>query len=364
MPKLTKNNKTYEVFSKLLKNGHEQVIYHFDQESGLRCIIAIHSTALCKQDNPRLFGGVRIRDYKSEQEALEDALKLSWAMTRKLAIADEPYGGMKIVMYNNPKKDKTLKLLRVFGEILNSYQGRLITGVDMGLDLDDAKQMKTPYIVCRAKGAKSSGSSGENTAYGVWKSLKVCAEEICGTSSLRGLKIAIQGLGAVGENLIPYLVDEKAEIIVSDISKRAVEAVTSRYKVKAVKPKDYHKVDCDILSPCAIGGVINKQTIGDLKCKVVAGAANNVLENEQEDSQLLLNKGILFAPDIVINGGGVMQAIVEVEGGMRADSEKKADKIPSRLKNIIQKAKRRKTTTVKIVDEMITQKISKSMESI
>ncbi|MFH1280833.1 MAG: Glu/Leu/Phe/Val dehydrogenase dimerization domain-containing protein [Candidatus Beckwithbacteria bacterium] len=359
MYQATTINKASEVYNKIRQLGHEQIIYHYDKDSGLRCIIAIHSTALCQRDNPRLFGGVRMRHYKSEQEALSDALKLSWAMTRKLAIADESYGGMKIVLYNDPEKDKTVKLMRAFGRILNSYQGWLITGVDMGLNLKDAKKMKTPYIVCRDKNAKSSGSSGENTAYGMWKSLKVCAKEVCGTSSLKGLKIAIQGLGAVGENLIPYLAGEKAKIIVSDINSKSVNAIVSKYKVTVVKPEDYYDIACDILSPCAIGGVINKQTIKRLKCKVVAGAANNVLDDEQKDSQRLLKRGILFAPDIVINGGGVMQAIVEVEGGTRADSEKKADKIPERLKNVFKQAKDEKTNTVEIINRIISKKLER-----
>lgn len=356
--KNSKNIQKQNVYDKMKSLGHEQVIYHYDKNSGLRCIIAIHSTALCNPKKPRLFGGVRMWYYQSEWKAQCDALRLSWAMTRKLAIADEPYGGMKIVLYNNPNKDKTPELMKAFGKIMNSYKGWLITGVDLGLNLEDAKKMETPYIVCRDKKDRSTGSSGENTAYGMWKSLKICAEEISGKQSLKGLKIAVQGLGAVGGNLIPYLVKEEADVIITDINVKTVKMMTQKYKVTPIKPEAYYEVACDILSPCAVGGVINEEVIKKLKCKVVAGAANNVLNDEDNDAQKLLKKGILFAPDIVINGGGVMQAIVEVEGGTRKDAEKKADRIPGRLKTIIDQAKKKKTTTVDIINKIINNKIT------
>jgi leucine dehydrogenase len=351
--------KNQNVYQKMASLGHEQVIHHYDKISGLRCIIAVHSTALCNPKKPRLFGGVRMWHYQSEWDALKDALRLSWAMTRKLAIADEPYGGMKIVLYNNPDMDKTPVLLQAFGKIMNSYQGWLITGVDLGLNLEDAKKMATPYIVCRDKKDKSTGSSGENTAYGMWQSLKVCAEAITGKPILKGLKIAVQGLGAVGGNLVPYLIREGAQVIVSDINTESVKKIKERYNVTVIKPSAYYDVPCDILSPCAVGGVINQQTIKKLKCKLVAGAANNVLEDEIQDAQRLLNKGILFAPDIIINGGGVMQAIVEVEGGTRKQAEKKADQIPGRLRNVIQLAKQRKVTAVEIVNKIIAEKLKR-----
>lgn len=359
--KNSKNIQNQNVYEKMKNLEHEQIIYHYDKKSGLRCIIAIHSTALCNKKKPRLFGGVRMWHYQSEWEAQRDALRLSWAMTRKLAIADEPYGGMKIVLYNNPDKDKTSELLKAFGKIMNSYKGWLITGVDLGLNLEDAKKMETPYIVCRDKKEKSTGSSGENTAYGMWKSLKVCAEEITGKPSLKDLKIAVQGLGAVGGNLVPYLVKDGANVIVTDISDKAIKSIVQKYKVTPIKPEAYYEIACDIISPCAVGGVINEQVIKKLKCKVVAGAANNVLDDENEDAQRLLKKGILFAPDIIINGGGVMQAIVEVEGGTRKDAEKKADRIPGRLKTIINQAKRKKTTTVDVINEMINKKIARKV---
>lgn len=352
-----KNIQNQNVYKRMNNLGHEQVIYHYDQNSGLRCIIAIHSTALCNPNKPRLFGGVRMWHYRSEWDALKDALKLSWAMTRKLAIADEPYGGMKIVLYNNPDKDKTPHLMKAFGKIMNSYRGWLITGVDLGLNLEDAKNMQTPYIVCRNKKEKSTGSSGENTAYGMWKSLKVCAEEINGSPYLKDLKIAIQGLGAVGSNLVPYLIKEKAKVIVADINDNAVKAIIQKYNVIPVNPESYYDTACDILSPCAVGGVINQQIIKRLKCKVVAGAANNVLDDEINDAQKLLKKGILFAPDIIINGGGVMQAITEVEKGTRKDAEEKANQIPIRLKKVINEAKRKQTTTVNIVNRIINDKL-------
>ena len=351
------NIQDQNVYRKMEKLGHEQVIYHYDKNSGLRCIIAIHSTALCNPKRPRLFGGVRMWHYSSEWEAQKDALRLSWAMTRKLAIADEPYGGMKIVLYNNPNTDKTTDLMKAFGKIINSYRGWLITGVDLGLNIADAKKMETPYIVCRDKKDKSTGSSGENTAYGMWKSLQICAEEITGKPSLKGMKIAVQGLGAVGGNLLPYLVRENAQVIITDINNEAIKAAVQKYKVKAVKPEEYYDVPCDILSPCAIGGVLNEQSIKRLKCRIVAGAANNVLEDEDKDSKRLLKKGIIFAPDIIINGGGVMQAIVEVEGGTRKDAEKKADRIPKRLKSILNQAKKEKATTVSIINRIIEKKI-------
>jgi leucine dehydrogenase len=327
-----------DIFELMKKGGHEQVIFNYDKETGMRAIIAIHDTSL-----GHACGGTRMVSYASMEDALKDAMRLSKAMTYKCAAADEDKGGGKGVIWGDPKKDKNEAYLRAYGRFIEILKGRFVTGAaDLNLNEADGSIMgrETRYILAKPKEEGSSGNTGAITAYGVFVGLKACAKFIWGSEDLRGKKIAVQGLGAVGEPLLGYLKEGGMEIIATDINEKTLQDLQARYGYKAVKLEEIYKVDCDIFSPCAIGGILNDQTIPKLKCKVVAGCANNQLEDEERHGRMLHERGILYAPDYVINAGGVIQVIDEEQGYHPERVRMKTERIYDRLLFIFETAKR------------------------
>ncbi len=281
--------------------GHEEVAFFNNEAAGLRCIIAIHSTKL----GPAL-GGCRLWPYKSMDDALFDVLRLSRGMSFKNAPAGMPIGGGKGVIIADPSQ-KTEALFEAYGEAVESLQGRYLTAEDVNTDTHDADIMlrKTQYVVGRAD---VSGDPSPFTAIGVFEGIKATAKFMNGSDSLKGLKIAVQGLGKVGFDLASQLHDAGAELIVCnnrnrDAMKRAVE----EFDAIEVGADEIYSQECDIFAPCALGAVINYNTIPQLKCRAVAGAANNVILDD-ECGRLLKRKGIIYAPDFIINGGGVINA--------------------------------------------------------
>jgi len=328
-----------DIFELMKKDGHEQIIFNFDKETGMRSIIAIHDTTL-----GQTFGGVRMVNYASMEDALRDAMRLAKAMTYKCAAADEDKGGSKAVIWGNPKKDKSEAYLRAFGRFVEMLKGRFVTGVDLNLDLTDASIIgrETHYVLARPKEEGSSGSSGVTTALGIFVGLKACAKFLWGDENLRGKKIAVQGLGAVGGPLLDYLKEGGLEVIATDLNERTLQHLQSKYGFRAVKPEAIYEVECDIFSPSAIGGILNDKTIPKLKCRIVAGCANNQLEDEGRHSRMLHERGILYAPDYVINAGGVIQAIDEEQGYHPERVKMKTERIYDRLLLIFETAKREK----------------------
>jgi leucine dehydrogenase len=327
-----------DIFELMEKGGHEQIILNFDKETGLRAIIAIHDTTL-----GHACGGTRMVDYASMEDALKDAMRLSKAMTYKCAAADEDKGGGKGVIWGDPKKDKTEAYLRAYGRFIEMLKGRFVTGAaDLNLNEADGSIMgkESRHILARPKEEGGSGNTGVITAYGVFVGLKACAKFIWGNEDLRGKKIAVQGLGAVGEPLLGYLKEGGMEIIATDINEKALQVLQTTYGYQAVKPEEIYGVDCDIFSPSAIGGILNDRTIPKLKCRVVAGCANNQLENEERHGRMLHERGILFAPDYVINAGGVIQAIDEEQGFNPARVKMRTERIYERLLFIFETAKK------------------------
>ncbi|MDO9351249.1 MAG: Glu/Leu/Phe/Val dehydrogenase dimerization domain-containing protein, partial [Deltaproteobacteria bacterium] len=283
-----------DIFELMKKDGHEQIIFNFDKETGMRSIIAIHDTTL-----GQTFGGVRMVNYASMEDALRDAMRLAKAMTYKCAAADEDKGGSKAVIWGDPQKDKSEAYLRAFGRFVEMLKGRFVTGVDLNLDLTDASIIgrETQYILARPKEEGSSGSSGVTTALGIFVGLKACAKFLWGDNNLKGKKIAVQGLGAVGESLLGYLKEGGMEVIATDVNEKTLQSLQTKYGYKTVKPEEIYEVDCDIFSPSAIGGILNDEIIAKLKCRIVAGCANNQLEDEDRHSLMLDERGILYAPD-------------------------------------------------------------------
>ncbi|MDO9123456.1 MAG: Glu/Leu/Phe/Val dehydrogenase dimerization domain-containing protein, partial [Deltaproteobacteria bacterium] len=270
--------------------------------------------------------------------------RLAKAMTYKCAAADEDKGGSKAVIWGDPQKDKSEAYLRAFGRFVEMLKGRFVTGVDLNLDLTDASIIgrETHYVLARPKEEGSSGSSGVTTALGIFVGLKACAKFLWGDENLRGKKIAVQGLGAVGGPLLDYLKEGGLEVIATDLNERTLQHLQSKYGFRAVKPEEIYEVDCDIFSPSAIGGILNDRTIPKLKCKIVAGCANNQLEDEERHGRMLHERGILYAPDYIINAGGVIQAIDEERGYHPERVRMKTERIYDRLLLIFETAKREK----------------------
>lgn len=343
------------IFELMKKEGHEQIIFNYDKETGMKAIIAIHNTTL----GPAC-GGTRMVNYASMEDALKDAMRLSRAMTYKCAAADEDRGGGKGVIWGDPKKDKNEAFLRAYGRFIEILKGRFVTGAaDLNLNERDSSIMgkESRYIMARPKEEGSSGNTGAITAYGIFVGLKACAKFVWGDEDLRGKRIAVQGLGAVGEPLLGYLREGGMEIIATDINERTLRSLQTKYRYKAVEPEEIYEVDCDIFSPSAIGGILNDRTIPKLKCKIVAGCANNQLEDEERHGRMLHERGILYAPDYVINAGGVIQAIDEEQGYNPERVKMKTERIYDRLLLIFETAKRENILPLEAANRYVEMRI-------
>lgn len=298
-------------FEKLYKMGHEEVVFFADQSSGLKAIVAIHNTTL----GPAL-GGTRMWPYKTEEEALEDVLRLSKGMTYKAAVSGLNLGGGKAVIIGDPKKDKSEALFRSYGRFVESLNGRYITAEDVNTTVEDIENIytETSYAVGVAKIHGGSGNPAPYTALGVFRGMEACATKVFGDRSLKGKSIAVQGVGSVGYELIKILNNEGAKIFYTDVSEQNIARIKENIKgAEFISPSEIHKVKCDLFAPCALGAIINDKTIDELGCKIVAGAANNQLQ-ENHHGAILKKKGILYAPDYLINAGGLMNVSIEFEG--------------------------------------------------
>lgn len=290
--------------------GYEKVIEAKDAASGLHCLIAIHDTTL----GPSL-GGARIYPYKQREDALEDVLRLSKGMTYKSAIVENGFGGGKSVIIANPKKDKSDALLEAFGQVINTLEGKYIVAEDVGSSVEDMMviRRKTPYVAALPT-EKSSGDPSRFTAWGVYRGMQAVAMKLWKSPSLRKKSIAIQGLGHVGSQLANLLFWEGADLAFSDVDESRVKKLAREFGARTVSPDEILAFPCDIFSPCALGGTLNKKTIPYLKCQAIAGSANNQLL-EKGDGRRIKDRGILYAPDFVINAGGIINAAAEFDKG-------------------------------------------------
>jgi leucine dehydrogenase len=336
------------------KHGdHEQVVFCHDKSVGLKAIIAIHNTAL----GPAL-GGTRMWNYATEQEALVDVLRLSKGMTYKAAAAGLNLGGGKAVIIGDAKTQKTEGLFRAFGQFVNSLNGRYITAEDVGTGVQDMEHifMETQWVTGIPKEFGGSGDPSPYTAHGVLMGIKASAAEKFGTDSLKGMRVAVQGLGNVGSNLVRYLAEEGAKVIVTDIDQGRVKAHQDKYKVEAVTPDQILAVECDVLAPCALGAVVNDQSITKLKTKVICGGANNQLAEPRHGDQLR-ELGILYAPDYVVNAGGLMNVFVELEGYSPERAFDKTRKVYDNVAEVFKIAKRDNIGTYLAADRMAEERI-------
>lgn len=298
------------VFETLSDMGHEQVVFFHAKEPNLRCIVAIHSTVL----GPAV-GGLRMWPYATESEALTDVLRLSRAMTYKAAIAGLNLGGGKAVLIGNPEKDKSEALFRALGRFIGSLSNRYITAEDVGTTVDDMDLIyqETDRVVGVHRVHGGSGDPSPFTALGTLCGIRACLQRKFGHSEVARCSFAVQGVGSVGYHLVKLLRTEGAKVFVTDINQERVEPVVDELRAEAVPMHQIYDVDATVFSPCAMGGVINTDTVPRLKCKIVAGGANNQLESN-ECGTLLEQRGILYAPDYAINAGGLMNLAIELQG--------------------------------------------------
>ena len=300
---------TLSVFDQMNAMEHEQVVFCTDQATGLKAIIGIHNTIL----GPAM-GGTRFWNYASEQEALTDVLRLSRGMTLKNSIAGLNIGGGKAVIIGDARKIKNEALLRRFGKFVNSLNGKYWTAEDVNMNTKDMEhiRMETPFATGIQERLGGSGDPSPVTAYGVYIGMKASAKKVYGSDSLKGRSVLVQGTGHVGTYLIGYLIEEGATVLVNDIFEEKIAAVTKKYKVQVVE--SVYDQDVDIYAPCALGGTLNNESIPALQCDIVAGAANNQLLDEEAHGEMLRDRGILYAPDFLINTGGITNVYYEMQG--------------------------------------------------
>ncbi len=300
------------VLEQMQQMGHEQVVFCNDPYSGLNAIIAIHNTTL----GPSL-GGTRLWHYNSHEEALVDALRLSRGMTYKSAISGLNLGGGKAVLIGDASKLKSEVYWRTYGKFVNSLNGKYITAEDVNTSAADMEYigMETKHVTGKPEYMGGSGDPSPLTAYGVYVGMKASAKKAWGNDSLTDRKILVQGAGNVGQYLIGHLVEERAQVYVCDISEAKLKQAKQKYPVIEVIPNtNIFDLDVDIYAPCALGATVNTETISKMKCQIIAGAANNQLADENVHGPMLVEKGILYAPDFLINAGGIINISIELDG--------------------------------------------------
>ncbi len=321
------------VFGQLSFNDHEQVVFCNDKDTGLKAIIGIHNTVM----GPAL-GGTRMFNYASEWDALNDVLRLSRGMTFKSAITGLNIGGGKAVIIGDAKTQKTPELMRRFGEFVHSLSGKYITAEDVGMETSDMDLVRdvTPYVTGISESRGGAGNPSPVTAYGVFMGMKAAAKSQFGSDNLAGKKVVVQGIGHVGEALVDYLTKEEAIVTIADINYERLNAVGAKYGAQIFTGSDLFTTDMDIYAPCAMGATINNDTVYKINAKVIAGAANNQLAEENIHGAILQERGITYAPDFLINAGGIINVYAEL-----AKYDKK--EIMSRTENIY-------NTTLEILD--------------
>ena len=344
------------VFRQMCDMGHEQVVFCQDEQTGLKAIIAIHSTAL----GPAL-GGTRMWKYNNELEALNDVLRLSRGMTFKASISGLNLGGGKAVILGDSKTDKTDALMRRFGKFVETLGGNYITAEDVGMTTHDMEMVReeTKYVTGIPQSMGGSGDPSPVTAYGVYMGMKASAMYKWGSDDLKGKKVVVQGIGNVGVNLVKHLTDEGAIVIINDISIERLEMVASKYGATIVEGDAIYDVDMDIYAPCALGASINDDTLNRLNCEIIAGAANNQLADEEKHGQMVMDKGMIYAPDFLINAGGLINVYSELNGYNREEALAKTKEIYSTTLEILKKSELEGITSHEAAKQIAQARVAK-----
>lgn len=344
------------VFEIMAKYGHEQLVQCYDRETGLKAVIGIHSTVL----GPSM-GGTRMWNYASDEEGIIDALRLSRGMTYKSAISGLNVGGGKAVLIGDAKKIKNEAYLRRFGKFVESLSGKYVTAGDVNISTRDLEyiRMETGHVTGLPEMLGGGGSSSIITAYGVYMGIKAAARQAFGSESLEGKRVAVQGAGAVGMQLIEYLIKEKAEVFVSDIEEDRIQMASRKYGAHGVGAESILDIESDIYAPCALGATLNDETIPRLKCRAIAGGANNQLADEEKHGQMLMDKGIIYAPDFLVNAGGIMAVAAEYFGEFNKPYlYQKAERIYDNCLQVLQEAAEQQKNAQLVAMEKAEQRIA------
>lgn len=333
---------------------HEQVIFCHDPDVGLRAIIALHSTAL----GPAA-GGCRMHPYASEEDALTDVLRLSKGMTYKNAAAGLPLGGGKCVIIADPDDPQKPDLLRAFAQHIQSLQGRYWTAIDVGVGPEDADIMAETcdYIFARASQYEEGFNPSSFTAYGGFIGIKASVKAALGKDDLKDVRVAIQGLGATGYALSKHLHEAGALLTVTDVKQEAIDRAVHEFGATAIAPDSIHKADVDVFAPCALGAILNDETIPEMKANIICGLANNQLK-EMKHGKILADKGITYVPDYVVNAGGMMGASTAIFSELsREKSLKQIETLDKTITAIIDRAMSEGQTTAEIADQIVEERI-------
>ncbi len=342
-----------DVFKALGEFDHEQVSFAFDVAAGLRGIVAIHSTVL----GPAI-GGTRMREYANDEEALEDALRLSLGMTYKAAAAGLNFGGGAAVIMGDPHSDKSELLFRALGRQIASLNGRYITSQGLGTDVEDMQliRLETQHVVGLHQAYGGCGDPSPLMAHGAISGFRACLEEVGVEPMIDGLTIAIQGLGRGGSELARQLRARGAKIVGSDSDPEAARTAREVLGIEVVKPDALYEVECDIWSPCAVGEVLNDDTIPRLRCRIVAGPANNQLA-EPRHAEMLAERGILYAPDFVVNSGALIAVTEEIAGYSFDRAMRRAEDIYTALKRVFALSRERGINTAEAANALAEKRI-------
>ena len=348
--------KSGALFGPMSVDHHEQVVFCYDHDTGLKAIIAIHNTIL----GPSL-GGTRMWMYKSEADALNDVLRLSRGMTYKAAVSGLNLGGGKAVIIGDSKKDKSEALFRKFGRFVNNLNGKYITAEDVGTSTKEMVYvaMETKHVTGLPESMGGGGDPSPVTAYGVYMGMKAAAKEAYGDDSLKNKKIVVQGVGHVGESLVGHLKKEDAKVFITDINEEQLKHVASETGAEIVSPDSIFTMNMDIYAPCALGATLNTENIDRLKCAIVAGAANNQLADETIHGKMIMEKGIIYAPDFLINAGGLINVYAEFSGGYnRQRALTQTEKIYDFTLSIIKKSKQENIPTYLAAKQIAEKRLS------
>lgn len=342
------------LFERIGPDEYEQVVFCHDRAAGLRAVIAIHSTRL----GPSL-GGTRFYPYPSEEAAVEDVLRLARGMTYKAAAAGLDLGGGKAVILGDPAEQKTEALLRAYARFVDSLGGRYITAEDVGTTQADMDMIRreTSYVTGVSQSLGGSGDPSAATAFGVLHAMKAVAKKLWGSTELVGRHVVVSGVGKVGSCLVRHLVEERVRVTVSDVYAPAVERVANDFDVEVVPPEKAHTVECDVFSPCAMGAVLSEATIPELRCEAVVGSANNQLARA-EDAERIAAAGVLYAPDYVVNAGGVVNIAEELRGYQRDRAWGEIRRIYDTTLAVLETAEAEGITTAAAADRVAERRIA------
>ena len=343
------------VIGRMEEFEHEEVLFCYDRTTGLKAIIAIHDTTL----GPAL-GGTRMWPYAQEADALNDVLRLSRGMTYKSALAGLDLGGGKAVIIGDARSQKTEAMFRRFGRFVHSLNGRYITAEDVGMSTAEMVNIwkETPYVAGLPENMGGSGDPSPVTAYGVFCGMKAAAKVAFGTDALSGRKVSVQGAGNVGAHLVAHLVEDGAQVFLTDIHDDKLAAIAREHPaVTLVGPDAIYDLEVDIYSPCALGATVNDDTLGRLKCAVIAGAANNQLADEVVHGKAVMEKGILYAPDFLINAGGIINCAWERKGYDRSAAMMQTERIYDTALSIFERSANDRVPTYLAANDAAEQRV-------